>query len=49
MAVRRARLAGMGYAEIEALFRAACAWERYREAAGDPGWLRPPKLRPPKH
>lgn len=30
--VRRARQAGMSMAGIEALFRAACEWERYREA-----------------
>lgn len=30
--VRRARRAGMSMAGIEELFRAACEWERYREA-----------------
>lgn len=39
--IRRARLAGLSYAEVEALFRAASAWEGYREAVRAPGWLRP--------
>lgn len=40
MCIRRARLEGLGYAEIEALFRAACAWDGYREAVRAPDWLR---------